>query len=104
MCRDRLKGAAAANRIIMGFNVRPETKSADLAQREGVDVRLYNIIYNAIDDIRAAMEGLLEPTLKEKILGRAEVRQTFHVSKIGTVAGSYVVDGTMTRQADRKRE
>jgi len=61
---------------------------------------LYNIIYNAIDDIRAAMEGLLEPTLKEKILGRAEVRQTFHVSKIGTVAGSYVVDGTMTRQAD----
>ena len=92
--------AAASNAIIIGFNVRPEQKSADLAQREGVDIRLYNIIYNAIDDIRAAMEGLLEPTLKEKILGRAEVRQTFHVSKIGTVAGSYVVDGVMTRQAD----
>lgn len=92
--------AAASNAIIIGFNVRPEPKGAELAQREGVDIRLYNIIYNAIDDIKAAMEGLLEPTLKEKILGRAEVRQTFHVSKIGTIAGSYVTEGTMTRQAD----
>src|SRR3990172_754136 len=95
--------AAASNAIIIGFNVRPEQKSADLAQREGVDVRLYNIIYNAIDDIKAAMEGLLEPTLKEKSLGRAEVRQTFHVSKIGTIAGCYVLDGVITRQGDGVR-
>ena len=95
--------AAASNAIIIGFSVRPEPKATDLAQREGVDIRLYNIIYNAIDDIKAAMEGLLEPTLKERILGRAEVRQTFHVSKIGTIAGSYVVDGVMTRQNDGVR-
>jgi len=95
--------AAASNAIIIGFSVRPEPKATDLAQREGVDIRLYNIIYNAIDDIKAAMEGLLEPTLKERILGRAEVRQTFHVSKIGTIAGSYVIDGVMTRQNDGVR-
>jgi translation initiation factor IF-2 len=95
--------AAASNAIIIGFNVRPEPKGTELAQREGVDIRLYNIIYNAIDDIKAAMEGLLEPTLKERILGRAEVRQTFHVSKVGTIAGSYVLEGIMTRQADGVR-
>jgi translation initiation factor IF-2 len=95
--------AAASNAIIIGFSVRPEPKATELAQREGVDVRLYNIIYNAIDDIKAAMEGLLEPTLKERILGRAEVRQTFHVSKIGTIAGAYVIDGVMTRQNDGVR-
>jgi translation initiation factor IF-2 len=95
--------AAASNAIIIGFNVRPEPKASDLAQREGVDMRLYNIIYNAIDDIKAAMEGLLEPTLKERVLGRAEVRQTFHVSKVGTIAGTYVVDGIMTRQNDGVR-
>jgi translation initiation factor IF-2 len=95
--------AAASNAIIIGFNVRPEPKGTELAQREGVDIRLYNIIYNAIDDIKAAMEGLLEPTLKEKVLGRAEVRQTFHVSKIGTIAGSYVLEGVMTRQSDGVR-
>lgn len=95
--------AAASNAIIIGFSVRPEPKATELAQREGVDIRLYNIIYNAIDDIKAAMEGLLEPTLKERILGRAEVRQTFHVSKIGTIAGSYVLDGVLTRQCDGVR-
>jgi len=95
--------ATASNAIIIGFNVRPEPKATDIAQREGVDVRLYNIIYNAIDDIKAAMEGLLEPTLKERTLGRAEVRQTFHASKIGTIAGSYVQDGVITRQADGVR-
>jgi translation initiation factor IF-2 len=95
--------AAASNAIIIGFSVRPEPKATELAQREGVDIRLYNIIYNAIDDIKAAMEGLLEPTLKERVLGRAEVRQTFHVSKIGTIAGSYVIDGTMSRQNDGVR-
>ncbi len=95
--------AAASNAIIIGFSVRPEPKATELAQREGVDIRLYNIIYNAIDDIKAAMEGLLEPTLKERILGRAEVRQTFHVSKVGTIAGAYVIDGVMTRQNDGVR-
>jgi len=95
--------AAASNAIIIGFSVRPEPKATELAQREGVDIRLYNIIYNAIDDIKAAMEGLLEPTLKERILGRAEVRQTFHVSKVGTIAGSYVVDGVLSRQCDGVR-
>ncbi len=95
--------AAASNAIIIGFNVRPEPKATELAQREGVDIRLYNIIYNAIDDIKAAMEGLLEPTLKERVLGHAEVRQTFHVSKVGTIAGAYVVDGIMTRQNDGVR-
>ncbi|OGW34475.1 MAG: hypothetical protein A2X58_04925 [Nitrospirae bacterium GWC2_56_14] len=95
--------AAASNAIIIGFSVRPEPKAAELAQREGVDIRLYNIIYNAIDDIKAAMEGLLEPTLKERILGRAEVRQTFHVSKVGTIAGSYVVEGMLSRQCDGVR-
>jgi translation initiation factor IF-2 len=95
--------AAASNAIIIGFSVRAEPKANELAQREGVDIRLYNIIYNAIDDIKAAMEGLLEPTLKERILGRVEVRQTFHVSKVGTIAGAYVIDGVMTRQNDGVR-
>ncbi len=95
--------AAASNAIIIGFNIRPEPKAADIAQREGVDIRLYNIIYNIIDDIKAAMEGLLEPTLKERVLGRAEVRQTFHVSKVGTIAGCYVLDGTISRQSDGVR-
>ncbi len=95
--------AAASNAIIIGFNIRPESKAADIAQREGVDLRLYNIIYNIIDDIKAAMEGLLEPTLKEKVLGHAEVRQTFHVSKVGTIAGCSVLDGVMTRQNDGVR-
>jgi translation initiation factor IF-2 len=95
--------AAASNAVIIAFNVRPEPKASDLAQREGVDIRSYNIIYNIIDNIKAAMEGLLEPTIKEKVLGRAEVRQTFHVSKVGTIAGCYVTDGTMSRQADGVR-
>ncbi len=95
--------AAASNAIIIGFNIRPEAKATDIAQREGVDVRMYNIIYNIIDDIKAAMEGLLEPTLKERVLGHAEVRQTFHVSKVGTIAGCSVVDGVMTRQNDGVR-
>ncbi len=89
--------ASASNAIIIGFNIRPEPKATSLAEAEGVDIRLYNIIYNAIDEVRAAMEGLLEPTLKEKVLGRAEVRQTFSVPKIGLVAGSYVLDGVITR-------
>lgn len=89
--------AAASNAIVIGFNIRPETKASALAEKEGVDVRLYTIIYEALADIKAAMEGLLEPTLKERVLGRAEVRQVFTVSKAGTIGGSYVVDGTITR-------
>ena len=89
--------ASASNAIIIGFNIRPEPKASQLAEAEGVDVRLYNIIYNAIDEVRLAMEGLLEPTLKEKVLGRAEVRQTFSVPKIGLIAGCYVLDGVITR-------
>jgi translation initiation factor IF-2 len=89
--------AAASRAIIIGFNIRPEPKAAALAEQQGVDVRLYTIIYDAIADIKAAMEGLLEPTLKERTLGRAEVRQVFTIPKAGVVAGSYVVDGTISR-------
>jgi translation initiation factor IF-2 len=92
--------ATASNAIIIGFNVRPETKAAQIAEKEGVDIRLYNVIYEAIEDVKKALEGLLEPTLKEKVLGRAEVRQLFPVSRLGTIAGSYVVDGYISRTCD----
>lgn len=91
--------ASASDAIVLGFNVRPEPKAASMAESEGVDIRLYNIIYDAVADIRDAMEGLLAPTLREKYLGRAEVRDTFVVSKVGTIAGSYVVDGKIVRGA-----
>jgi len=89
--------ASASNAIIIGFNVRPEPKASALAENEDVDIRLYNIIYNAIEEVRAAMEGLLEPTFKEVVIGRAEVRQTFGVPKVGTIAGCYVTDGFIAR-------
>lgn len=92
--------SAASNAIVIGFNVRPEPKASQIAEKEGVDLRLYKIIYDAIEDVKKALEGLLEPTLKEKILGRAEVRQTFLASKIGTIAGCYVTDGFMSRTSD----
>ncbi|MBI3592621.1 MAG: translation initiation factor IF-2 [Nitrospirae bacterium] len=92
--------AAASNAIIIGFNVRPELKASQIAEKEGVDIRLYNIIYEAIEDVKKALEGLLEPTLKEKVLGRAEVRQAFQVSRLGTIAGCYVIDGTINRTSD----
>lgn len=92
--------ASASNAIIIGFNVRPELKAQQLAEKEGVDIRHYNIIYVAIDDIKKALEGLLEPTFKEKVLGRAEVRQTFQVSRLGTIAGCYVLDGIISRASD----
>ncbi len=91
--------AAASNAIITGFNVRPEPKAVTLAEKEKVDIRLYNIIYDAVADVKAAMEGLLEPTLKEHIKGRAEVREVFSIPKIGTIAGSYVLDGVISRSA-----
>ncbi len=89
--------ATASNAIIIGFNVRPEAKAHALAEKEGIDIKLYNVIYEAIEDIKKALEGLLAPTITEKIQGRAEVRQLFHVSKVGTIAGCYVLDGTITR-------
>lgn len=92
--------ASASNAIIIGFNVRPEPKAAQIAEKEGVDVRLYNIIYEAIEDVKKALEGLLQPTLKEKVLGRAEVRQTFQVSRLGTIAGCYVLDGILSRTSE----
>ena len=95
--------AAASNAIIIGFNVRPETKAAQLAEKEGVDIRLYNIIYEAIENVKKALEGMLEPTIKEKVMGRAEVRQTFSVSRLGTIAGCYVIDGVILRASDGVR-
>lgn len=95
--------AAASNAIIIGFNVRPELKASQLAEKEGVDVRLYNIIYEAIEDVKKALEGLLAPTLKEKILGRAEVRETFQVSRLGTIAGCSVIDGMVSRACEGVR-
>ncbi len=89
--------ATASNAVIIGFNVRPEPKAAALAEREGLDIRLYTIIYEALNDLRDALEGLLEPTRQEKTLGRAEVRQVFSVSGQGVIAGSFVTDGKVHR-------
>ncbi|MGE5304388.1 MAG: translation initiation factor IF-2 [Alphaproteobacteria bacterium] len=89
--------AAASNAIVIGFNVRPESKGAALAAKEGVDVRLYTIIYEAVADVRAAMEGMLEPTYREQTLGRVEIRQTFNIQGVGTVAGCYVTEGKIQR-------
>ena len=89
--------AASSNAIVVGFNVRPDAKARTLAEREGVDVRLYRIIYDAIDEVKAAMKGMLAPKFKEVILGRAEVRQTFRVSGVGTIAGCMVTEGLMRR-------
>jgi translation initiation factor IF-2 len=94
--------ASASNAIIIGFNVRPDTLVIEIAQQEGVEIKLYDIIYNVISDVRAAMEGLLEPEYKEVVLGRAEVRETFKVPKVGTIAGCYVIDGKITRNASLK--
>src|SRR5579872_1540002 len=88
--------ASASKGLIIGFNIRPEAKAAQLAEKEGVEIRLYTVIYEAIDDVREAMEGLLAPTFREKALGRAEVRKIFNVPG-GTIAGSMVVDGKVTR-------
>jgi len=89
--------ASASNAIIIGFNVRPGVKAQSLAEQEQVDVRTYSVIYDAITDIKNALEGLLEPTYKEHILGRAQVLQVFTIRKVGTVAGSLVIDGKVVR-------
>ncbi|MEK7880274.1 MAG: translation initiation factor IF-2, partial [Deltaproteobacteria bacterium] len=91
--------ASASNAIIIGFNVRPEPKGAQLAEAEGVDIRLYTVIYNLVDDIKNAMTGMLAPIVKEEVAGRASVREVFKISKVGTVAGCYVTDGRIPRGA-----
>ncbi|NPA25904.1 MAG: translation initiation factor IF-2, partial [Deltaproteobacteria bacterium] len=91
--------AAASTAIIVGFNVRPDLKAQRLAEQENVDIRLYTVIYDLLEDIHKAMEGLLAPEIKEVYLGRAEVRETFMVSKVGTIAGCRVVDGKVKRNA-----
>ncbi len=92
--------ATASNAIIIGFNVRPERKAAELANREKVDIRLHTIIYNVVDEIKRAMVGVLEPVFKETYLGTAEVRNTFRVPKVGVIAGCYITDGKVTRNAE----
>jgi translation initiation factor IF-2 len=94
--------ASASDAIVIGFNVRPDSRVVEIAQQEGVEIKLYDIIYNAISDVRAAMEGLLEPDWKEVVLGRAEVREVFRVPKIGAIAGSYVSDGKIAKSASVK--
>ncbi len=89
--------ASASNAIIIGFNVRPDATAKATAEREGVDVRLYKVIYNAIEDVEAAMKGMLDPIFEEKVIGHAEVRQIFKASGVGNIAGSYVLDGIFER-------
>ena len=94
--------ASASNAIVIGFNVRPDARVVEIAQQEGVEIKLYDIIYNVIADVRAAMEGLLEPEYKEVVQGRAEVRELFKVPKIGIIAGCHVTDGKIVRSAGIK--
>ena len=91
---------SASNAVIIGFNVRPERKAQETAEQEKVDIRLYTVIYNVVEEIKKAMIGLLEPTWREVLLGRAEVRELFHISRVGTIAGCYVQDGRLTRDAE----
>jgi translation initiation factor IF-2 len=94
--------ASASNAVIVGFNVRPERMAQELAEKENIDIRLHTVIYNVTDELKKAMEGLLEPTFKEAVLGRAEVRDTFKVPKVGVIAGCYVTDGKVTRTAEAR--
>jgi translation initiation factor IF-2 len=91
--------AAASNAVVIGFNVRPERKAADAGDRDKVEIRLYTVIYDAVEEMRKAMEGLLEPSIREVRLGAAEVRDVFKISKVGTIAGCYVIDGRVNRSA-----
>ncbi len=94
--------AAASHAIILGFNVKPVPKAKVLAEQGGVEIRFYDVIYHAIDEIKAAMVGMLEPVYREVDLGRAEVRETFHISKVGTIAGCKVIDGVIRRNAEAR--
>ena len=89
--------ASASNAIIIGFNVRPDATAKSIAEQEGVDLRLYRVIYQAIEDVEAAMKGMLDPVFEEKVIGHAEIRQIFKASGIGNIAGSYVTDGIFQR-------
>ena len=89
--------ASASNAIIIGFNVRPDATAKAIAEQEGVDLRLYRVIYQAIEDVEAAMKGMLDPVFEEKVIGHAEVRQTFKASGVGTIAGCYILDGMFQR-------
>jgi translation initiation factor IF-2 len=91
--------AAASNALIIGFNIRPNAKTVEYAKEKGVDIRLYNIIYKVVEEMEAAMKGKLEPEYEEKVLGQAEVRKLFKFSKVGTIAGSYITDGVIKRDA-----
>ncbi|HEX9823046.1 MAG TPA: translation initiation factor IF-2 [Actinomycetota bacterium] len=91
--------AMASGAVVLGFNVRPDVNARQMAEREGVDIRVYRVIYEAVDDIKSALSGMLTPGEEEVELGRAEVRETFKVPKLGVIAGSYVTDGTVTRGA-----
>ncbi len=91
--------ASASKAIIIGFNVRPERSAVELAEKEGVEIRLHTVIYELIDELQKAMTGLLDPTFREVAAGRAEVRDTFKVPKIGVIAGCHVIDGVIPRTA-----
>jgi translation initiation factor IF-2 len=91
--------ATTSNAIVIGFNVRPDANAKRVAESEKVDIRLHRIIYKVIEEIEAAMKGMLDPEYEEKVIGQAEVRQTFKVSKVGTIAGCYVTDGKITRDS-----
>ena len=91
--------ASASNAVVIGFNVRPDNNAKNTADVEKVDIRLHRVIYKAIEEIEAAMKGMLDPEYREKVIGQAEVRETFKVTRIGTIAGSYVTDGKITRDA-----
>ena len=89
--------ASASDAIIIGFQVRPSLTARKLAEKEGVEIKLYSIIYQAIEEIKAAMEGMLEPTKEEEIMGQVEIREVYKISKVGTVAGCYVQEGKISR-------
>jgi len=92
--------ASASNAIIIGFNVRPDANARKVAERENIEIRLYRVIYEALEDVEKAMKGMLAPQFKEVVLGQAEVRQLFKVSRLGTIAGSYVLEGKIARNAE----
>ena len=91
--------ASASDAFIVGFNVRPDRQALDLAARDKVDIKTYSIIYECIEEIQAAMKGMLAPKFRENVLGRAEVRKTIRVPNVGTIAGSYITDGKVTRSS-----
>ena len=91
--------AQASSAIIIGFNVRPEAKAKQIAEKEGIDIKLYRVIYDAVDDITAAINGMLTVKYEEKVVGHAEVRQIFKISSVGTIAGSYVTDGVVNNKS-----